>query len=252
MFPSNGRSARVGYASDMATSSDSVRIHRINGLAAYCYLIETPDALFLVDAGMLGAGRGILRSIERLGRRPEELRVAFVTHAHPDHFGGLGVVQRASSCQVVCHPAHADTLRSGALAISPGRNLAGVAYNAFARLVMPAIALPRLDNVTPLDDGARLDVYGLAGRILHTPGHSTGDLTVLLDDGSAFVGDIVQGRRIPGLSPPEFSIMALDEAEILRSWQRLLESGAQTIYPAHGTPVGIDDVRAVFERKIRS
>lgn len=41
------------------------------------------------------------------------------------------------------------------------------------------------------------DRFGLPRRVLHTPGHSSGDLTVLLDDRSAFVGDPVRGRRIP-------------------------------------------------------
>ena len=41
---------------------------------------------------------------------------------------------------------------------------------------------------------------------------------IVLDDGSAFVGDLVQGPRIPKIFPPEFSIMAVDEPAMFASW----------------------------------
>ena len=87
---------------------------------AYSYLIETDEALFLVDGGMVGTGGNVLRRIASIGRRPEELVFALVTHAHIDHFGGLAEVQAASGCVIVCHPTHADVVRGGHGIVSPG------------------------------------------------------------------------------------------------------------------------------------
>jgi hydroxyacylglutathione hydrolase len=228
-----------------------LKIHRIAGGMAYSYLLETPAALFLVDGGMRGTGRRILRRIAQIGRKPEQLAFAIVTHGHPDHFGGLAEVQEASGCVIVCHPSHAETIRTGHGIVSPGLNAFGRIYERIARLTLPKLRLPKLRRVVSVADGARLHRFGLPGRIMYTPGHSTGDLTLVLDDGSAFVGDLVQGRRIPRVTPPEFSIMAVDVPDMFASWLRLLRSGAKVLYPGHGHVVTIEEMASVFRRTTR-
>jgi hydroxyacylglutathione hydrolase len=215
---------------------------------AYSYLIETKEALFLVDGGMLGTGHRILKRIAEIGRKPEHLQFALVTHAHADHFGGLAVVQEASDCAIICHPSHAETIRTGRGIVSPGRNGIARIYERIAGFVLPKLKLPRLKRVMTAQDGDELHMFGLPGRILFTPGHSTGDLTLVLDDGSAFVGDLVQGRRIPKITPPEFSIMATDEPAMFASWRVLMKSGAKVVYPGHGNIVTLDEVVEAFRR----
>lgn len=217
---------------------------------AYSYLIETEEALFLVDGGMAGTGHKILDRIAKIGRKPKHLKFALLTHAHADHFGGLAEVQEASDCSIICHPSHAETARGGHGIFSPGLTFLGRAYERVAGWIVPKLTLPRLRRVHGIEDGTSLHRFGLLGRILYTPGHSTGDLTLLLDDGSAFVGDLVQGRRIPKVTPPEFSIMAVDEPAMVASWRALLESGAKVLYPGHGNIVRIDEVVPVFRRAL--
>ncbi len=227
-----------------------MQIHRIFGLMAYSYLIETATGLFLVDGGVASTGRKILARIREIGRRPEDLVLALVTHAHLDHFGGLAEVQEATGCAIVCHPSHADILRTGRGIVSPGLNVFSKIYERIARMALPKLTLPRLRDIVVFDDGMKLHRFGLPGRVLYTPGHSTGDLTLVLDDGSAFVGDLVQGRRIPRLTPPEFSVMAVDEPAMLAGWRTLVESGAKVIYPGHGAVVTLDEILPVFRRAI--
>jgi glyoxylase-like metal-dependent hydrolase (beta-lactamase superfamily II) len=81
-----------------------MRIHRIFGLMAYGYLIETSAALFLIDGGVPGIARRILKRIADIGRKPEELLFALITHGHADHFGGLAEVQEASGCAIIATP----------------------------------------------------------------------------------------------------------------------------------------------------
>lgn len=225
-----------------------MRIHRLHGISAYSHLIETDEALFLIDSGAPGHGRTILRAIRNIGRRPDELRLAIVTHGHADHFGGIAEVQSAADFPVATHPAHAETVSSGAILISPGFNAIMRTYELFARVALPGSNLRGARHVLSVSDGERLDGFGLAGHIVYTPGHSDGDISVVLDDGSAFVGDTVQGRRIPGLTAPGLPGMGLDPDAIFESWRRLLAVGVTTIYPAHGSVITADELRPVLDR----
>jgi glyoxylase-like metal-dependent hydrolase (beta-lactamase superfamily II) len=69
-----------------------------------------------------------------------------------------------------------------------------------------------------------LERIGIPGEILHTPGHSDDSISLLLDDGSVFTGDLTR---------PAF-IGVEDPAVVLASWQLLRERGAIRVYPGHG------------------
>ena len=229
-----------------------MRIHRIQGIVAYSHLIEADDGLVLVDAGTPGHSATILRRIASLGRSPSELRLAVITHGHADHFGGLARLRDVADFDVLVHPAHACAVERGETIVSPGLNPFSRAYEAIARGYLPLSRMRGAGAVIPAENGLRLDAYGVPGRILYTPGHSEGCMSLLLDDGTAFVGDLVQGRRIPRITPPEFPNMALDQAQVAESWQMLLDAGATVIYPAHGSVVTAEEVARVLERAKRS
>ena len=228
-----------------------MNVHRVQSVAAYSHLIENDEGLYLVDAGMMGHGRSILRKIREIGRDPSELRLAIVTHGHADHFGGLSeILDEVPGMEIIAHPEHARAVATGGVLISPGLNPYSKVYEIIARNSLPRIGLRGVGSVIAFDDGARLDEYGLPGRIVYTTGHSSGDISLILDDGTAFVGDTVQGRRIPGVTRPELPNMALDVDEVLASWQVLIDAGAVTIYPAHGSVITADDMRPVLHRTL--
>ncbi|NTV58665.1 MAG: hypothetical protein HGA74_15485 [Deltaproteobacteria bacterium] len=54
------------------------------------------------------------------------------------------------------------------------------------------------------DEGLSLEPYGIAGQVIHTPGHTQGSVSILLEGGHALVGDLAMAmpplRFRPGLS----------------------------------------------------
>ena len=76
---------------------------------------------------------------------------------------------------------------------------------------------------------AFLATLGIKGEIISTPGHSDDSVTLILDEGAAFTGD---------LTPP--SMVADDPSDdAFKSWERIRSMGVSTIYPGHGPAVRI-------------
>src|SRR5687768_6734118 len=59
------------------------------------YLARTHGGVVAVDLGGTGAKAALERGTRRLDATPEDVRFAFITHAHRDHIGGWATVRRA-------------------------------------------------------------------------------------------------------------------------------------------------------------
>jgi glyoxylase-like metal-dependent hydrolase (beta-lactamase superfamily II) len=82
-----------------------------------------------------------------------------------------------------------------------------------------------------------LNRVGIRGQIVETPGHSKDSVSLVLDSGLAFIGD---------LHPPDYVPDEAHEATC-QSWKTLLGLNARTVYPAHGNPFPIEAVRKALE-----
>jgi len=92
------------------------------------------------------------------------------------------------------------------------------------------------------DDETLLPRLGIAGKILATPGHSRDSLSVVLDDGRAFVGDVAMNfLRLTGVG--HWPIYVEDLGEVASSWRKILDHGATSIYPSHGRPFAARELR---------
>ena len=111
-------------------------------------------------------------------------------------------------------------------------------------MFLPLVKFPPAHvDVVLGDDGLSLADYGITGRILYTPGHSMGSVSVLLETGDAFVGDLAM-NEFPLRLSPGLPIFAEDMQKVKESWKKLLDEGARIIYPAHGKPFSAEIMRA--------
>jgi glyoxylase-like metal-dependent hydrolase (beta-lactamase superfamily II) len=108
-------------------------IHRVINVMSRSYILESPEGLFLVDAGMWGGGSLLLRCVQSLGHSLEDVKLLLLTHGHLDHFGGAAKLrERIPSLPVFIHPDHAAAVCSSEVLISPGDKLEGKIYESIA------------------------------------------------------------------------------------------------------------------------
>jgi glyoxylase-like metal-dependent hydrolase (beta-lactamase superfamily II) len=159
-------------------------------------LLEDADGtLTLVDAGTKKAAKTILAALDGLGRKPQDVRRLVLTHAHPDHAGGLASVQQATGGEVLAHDREAVYLREGQAPKSDTSTFGGRLLNR-----LPGGSFTRVEVARTFADGELLDVAG-GLRVVHTPGHSPGHVSLVHEPtGVLFTGDAVfnvRGLRYP-------------------------------------------------------
>jgi len=212
-----------------------------------CYLLREKGTI-VIDCGMQGTGGSFLRGLRRASVEPRDVQLLVVTHGHFDHIGAAHEIKTATGAPLAMHRKEREWLEGPLIAIPPGTGPWGRLLSAAMRrfrdriTVVPAGVDIVLDN-----DGLPLEPYGISGRIVHTPGHSPGSVSVLLDSGEAFVGDMAMSA-FPMRFTPGLPIFADDVEELKRSWRLLLSLKVMRIYPAHGAPFGAQLVERFLAR----
>jgi glyoxylase-like metal-dependent hydrolase (beta-lactamase superfamily II) len=141
----------------------------------HAFLLETGGELLLVDTLFEGDGRLVFEALQRLGRRPADLRRIAITHAHRSHLGGLAALKRASGATVYAHRWEADIVagdrRAQAVSIIPHQSLRLIPFQLGLWLDRPRHDPCPVDEL--LDEGDALGPL----QVMHSPGHSPGHLT---------------------------------------------------------------------------
>ena len=205
----------------------SLRVHSIQTRLARSYLIEGDEGLYLVDTGAPGSEEAVLRLMRELGR--SDLRLIYITHAHLDHYGSAAALRRITGAPVAIHRADADAMARGETRLGEIRGwgrLIGVVKRLLETRMKPEGVRPDI----LLDDGDRLDKWGLDAKVIHIPGHTHGSSCLLVEGRLAFVGDLLSttGR----LHAQRF--FAEDWSKIPESLERLKALGVEWVYAGHG------------------
>lgn len=207
------------------------------------YLVRGRKTI-LVDTGMPGEGDKILHAAAQAGVQPAGISLILHTHAHVDHAGSTAVIARQLGIPTAVHPADAAMLQAGKMnALTPLR--------LEAWLIRPMVDKPFPAVVPDLLAGGSFDLsaFGVEGRILPTPGHTAGSISLLLADGTAVVGDVMMGGVMGGAlfgARPNYHYFAEDVTAVHTSIKTLLTAGVQTFYVGHGGPLRRADVEKRF------
>ncbi len=220
----------------------SVSIHPVTLGFDHCYVIQG-EGVIMIDGGAPKQAKGFMEALERLSVRPEEIQLIVITHGHWDHIGSAKDIKEITGAKIAMHRREKDWLEKSLKPLPPGVTTWGRILIGTMAMLMPLVHIPATDvDVVLGDEELSLAEYGIPGRVIHTPGHSMGSVSVLLETGDAFVGDLAM-NKFPLRFSPGLPIFAEDMQKVRESWKLLLDQGAATIYPAHGKPFSAEIIR---------
>jgi len=219
-----------------------VNIHPILLGFDHCYIIQC-EKVIMIDGGTPKQGKGFMKALERLSLKPEDIKLIVLTHGHWDHIGSAKEIKNITGAKLALHQQEKDWLEKSLKPLPPGVTAWGRIFVKILAMFMPLVHVPATNVDILLGDGDfPLTEYGIPGKIVYTPGHSIGSISVLLQTGDAFVGDLAMGE-FPLRLNPGLPILAENMQKVRASWKVLLDQGAKTIYPAHGKPFSVDIIQ---------
>jgi hydroxyacylglutathione hydrolase len=210
-----------------------------------CYIIKGEQAI-MVDGGPPNQIDNFLKQLSVIGMKPEEIKLIVLTHGDFDHIGSAKAIKEATGAKAAIHENDRRFLEEGCFNWPPGVTPWGISARF---LVKPFFKhkkiLPLKPDIVLTEKDFPLDDYGINGKIIYTPGHTSGSVSVLLESGEAFVGCMAH-NGFPFRTSPGLPIFAEDIEKIKENWKLLSERGARIIYPGHGNAFAIDKI---FQKK---
>jgi hydroxyacylglutathione hydrolase len=203
------------------------------------------EGLILVDTGINVPQTKYLQLLKDLQIDPGAINLILITHGHNDHFAHAKWLKEITGAPLLCHKKAVEPIRKGQNPKVTPRNQLGRNVLRRIRLAQPQDYQPIEPDIV-IDEEFALTPYGVKGKVIPTPGHSSCSLSVILDSGEALVGDVVISS--PFTKKPCLAYFADDEEALLESVEHLANL-AKTFYSAHGGPFSREDLLNLLRRE---
>jgi len=226
----------------------TIRRIPLGGVAAY--LVYRPGKALLVDSGRgRDSENKIMEVLLGEGIQPGMLDLVILTHAHFDHAGSARKLKERTGCRIMVHRSEADRLREGFTSLPGGTRWKAKILVGLGRVF--ARRLGKYEGVEPdilVDDSYDLqEEFGFPAKVIHTPGHTPGSMSVLTGSGEMLSGDLFFGLKGKEYFPP----FAEDIPALLQSWKLVRALPVTTIYPAHGNRIEAEQFHEAFDHAMK-
>lgn len=190
-----------------------------------CYIVQDEETK---ETMVIDPGGDVDKIVEMLNTIHAKVKYILLTHCHGDHIAGVNELKQRVGGKILIHRLDEEGLRD------PNVNLAE--YVGLGRAIVQADAR--------LDDGDLIHVGNLEFKILHTPGHTKGGISIYSEEEKLlFSGDTLfrgsWGRTDLPTSSFEDIIKSITE--------KLMVLPEDTIvYPGHGKSTMIKEEEPIY------
>ena len=217
------------------------------------YVYPCEDGYIMVDTGYEHSLKDVERKLNQKNIRLTDIKYVFLTHAHDDHAGFLNeLLSKTTDLKVIISDKSMETLKKGQNSFVGGCStllawifckLMGIVGKAEHRF--PIIEDKYDDRFIEITKNNKNELEKiLNGKILFTPGHTADSISLKVGK-IVFCGDAAMN----GFPSVKRLIIWIENVyQFKQSWNVLLNTDAEKIYPAHGMPFDKNDLRKYIHK----
>ena len=207
-----------------------------------CFLIKGEKKHILVDTGVPNSEKKIIKQLVKYNIKLEDIGLIIITHGHIDHFGSAKQLKDILKVPILIHDFDKIALQTGKSmfeTLKPNNKIWDIVLKPKLAKDTATPCLP--DIVLHENKEYDLSIYGIKGKVIHTPGHTPGSLSVILEDGHAIIMDLASsGILLGGIAfnsrmkhPPFHDNLK----QVKSSINYVLSLNTEIFYLGHGNPV---------------
>jgi glyoxylase-like metal-dependent hydrolase (beta-lactamase superfamily II) len=229
-------------------------VRRIGSDMVNSYLVIEGDDVTIIDAGLPGYWRLLEAELAAVGKTLDNVRGLLLTHGDTDHIGFAARLYKEKGIAAYVHAA--DVERAQLKVKKPNSGWGPVKIGALTGFLWYSarhggLRIRPADGLQPVEAERTLDLPG-APRIVHTPGHTPGSVSIHVPAVDAlFVGDAMTTRNVlTGVTGPKPAPFTLEPGQAIDSLAKIEALDATWVLPGHGpawdggVPEAVRQIRA--------
>lgn len=195
------------------------------------FLLTNGYRHILIDTSVSCNWKKLQKAIDR--HHIGNIEALILTHTHADHTANASRIKSRYNTYIVVHKLEASYLQKGEMKIPGGTVFFTRLLTVLGNRLLPhyKVTFEPCEPDIVIDAGYDFKGIGFNAYLMHTPGHSPGSISLIVDDEIAIVGDAMFGIFRNSIFPP----FAEDADLMVKSWGKLLETGCHIFLPAHGS-----------------
>lgn len=168
----------------------------------------------MFDTGWAGTFMKMCKEMGEKNLKLADIKCLLVSHFHPDHMGIAGELA-LQGVTVVVMESQKNYIHAS-----------DYVFERDKRFAYTPVLDDKIKVVSFEDSREFLQELGIEGCVIPTPGHSDDSISLLLDSGDVFVGDLY----------PLYELDVHDETDVQESWKKLLAAKPKRIFYGHAKP----------------
>lgn len=184
---------------------------------SYSYLV-TGTEIALIDTGLPGAGKRIIKELDAIGIKPQDIKHILLTHHDIDHIGNVAMLQALTGAEIWASKEDIPYITG---------ELDRYGFKKYFKYIF---RVKKPEAIKPYGPGQKIN--GI--EVVSTPGHTPGHVCLLFED-VLFAGDLLENKKsrlVP--YPPPWN---WNDSMMLESVDKISKFDYKLVCPAHGRPL---------------
>lgn len=218
------------------------------------YLLKLIDGYLLIDTSWPKNYKRFLRKIKKYNIQITDIKYLLLTHSHTDHTGFANDLLIESGAKLIVHEKAVPLLRKGVMEseAEPTNRFMRVMFRFVHKIVEASYPEITINDKQIIEIKKDIAIsipkeIGLKGKIIATPGHTNDSISLILEDGRGFVGDLCTNNIWVFIGLGQKPPLNVGLEIVFKSWEKLVTNGVKEIYPAHGKSFPVEKLKIKSE-----